>query len=384
MPRPSLEQRWREIISGERSDTTARHIRRVLGCAAVVFSQAVRIRFWMYRHGFLRRSWPGCMVISIGNITVGGTGKTPIVEVFARALTNGGRKVAVVSRGYKSHSPSWKWRRKHRRAMKTPTRIVSDGKTVLLNARIAGDEPYMLAKNLPGVVVVTDPDRIRGGRYAIREFGIDTIILDDGMQHVRMQRQIEVVLLDATCPFGYEHLLPRGLLREPLTGLKRASHIIITKSKGIELEPIIARLREYNTRAEIITCYYEPVELVNIHSGAGSPVSELQGQNIFVMAGIAQPDGFIRQLKELGAIVQRVYRYADHHRFRREEIRHVYKRARNWHADAIVITEKDAVRFSHRAGAEELPCPVYYLKVAVKITAGEEEFTDSILRICYP
>jgi tetraacyldisaccharide 4'-kinase len=323
------------------------------------------------------------MVISIGNITVGGTGKTPVVEVFARALTKGGRKVAIVSRGYKSHSPSWRWRWRNRK-MRTTTRVVSEGNTPLLGARIAGDEPYMLAKNLENVVVIADPDRIRGGRYAIREFGIDTIILDDGMQHVRMQRQIEVVLIDATCPFGYEHLLPRGLLREPLKGLARASHIFITKSKGIDLAPIIERIREYNSGAEIISCYYEPVELVDIHSGEKHPIAEIHGQNVFVMTGIAQPDGFIQQLKDLDAIVQRVYRYADHHRFRRDEIEHVYKRARNWHADAIIITEKDAVRFSRRAGTGVRPCPVYYLKVAVKITEGEEEFTDTILRICYP
>lgn len=383
MPRPALEQRWKEIVSGQRDDRTARILRRTFAIAAQVFKQAVRTRFWLYRHGFLRRSWPGCMVISIGNITVGGTGKTPIVEVFARALTKGGRKVAIVSRGYKSHSPSWRWRWRNRK-VRTTTKVVDDGSAVLLGARIAGDEPYMLAKNLENVVVITDPDRIRGGRYAIREFGIDTIILDDGMQHVRMQRQIEVVLIDATCPFGYDYLLPRGLLREPLKGLARASHIFITKSKGINLIPIIEQIREYNTTAEIISCYYEPVELVNVHSGEKHPVAEIQDQNVFVMTGIAQPEGFIQQLKDLGAIVQRVYCYADHHRFRRDEIEHVYKRARNWHTDAIVITEKDAVRFSRRAGTGVRPCPVYYLKVAVKIMEGEEEFTDTILRICYP
>ena len=383
MPKKSLEQRWRNIISGKRTDRFGRGARHTLAFAASLFKQIVRIRFWLYRHGFLRRSWPGCMVISVGNITVGGTGKTPIVEVFARALNKGGRKVAIVSRGYKSHSPSWRWRWRNRK-VSTATRVVSDGESVLLNARLAGDEPYMLAKNLDNVIVITDPDRIRGGRFAIKEYGIDTIILDDGMQHVRMQRQINVVLIDATCPFGFEHLLPRGLLREPLKGLARATHIFLTKSKDINLIPIIERIREYNTTAEIISCYYEPVELVNVHTGEKHPISEIKDQNIFVMTGIAQPAGFVKQLKELEAIVQRVYQYADHHRFHREEIEHVYKRARNWHADAIVITEKDAVRFSHRAGSDVLPCPVYYLKVAVKITEGEEEFTDTILRICYP
>jgi tetraacyldisaccharide 4'-kinase len=358
-------------------------IRRVLGAASLVFGLIVRLRFWLYEKSLLRRAWPGCLVISIGNITVGGTGKTPVVETFARALAAGGRKVAVISRGYKSRSPSWRWRWRNR-TFATGTKVVHDGKQLLLGAREAGDEPYMLARNLGNVIVITDPDRVRGSRFAIREFGVDTILLDDGMQHIRLQRQIEVVLIDAACPFGYGYLLPRGLLREPVTGLKRASHIFLTKTEGRDLAPTIERIKAINPAAEIIACFYEPVGLVNVHTGEQRPLSDLEGQNVFIMTGIAQPEGFVELVKRLGAIVQRVYTYPDHHRFRVEEIEHVYKRAANWHTDAILVTEKDAVRFSKKAGAKVRPCPVWYLKVAVKIQSGNEEFTDCILRICYP
>jgi tetraacyldisaccharide 4'-kinase len=331
----------------------------------------------------LRRFWPGCMVISVGNITVGGTGKTPIVETFARALTNGGRKVAIISRGYKARAPSLRRRLRTGRLLMS-TKVVHDGRTLLLRAREAGDEPYMLARNLDGVVVIVDHDRVRGSRHAINTFGVDTIILDDGMQHLRLQRQMEVVLIDATCPFGHDRLLPRGLLRESLSGLRRATHVFITKARDIDLQPIIARIRVYNANAEIIACHYEPHHLVNLHSGEQQPLHEIKDQNVFVVSGIAQPEGFIALVKELGANVQRIYSFPDHYRYRRADIERIYRRAQTWHADAIVMTEKDAVRFSRRVRATALPCPVYYLKVGIAITSGEEDFLHCIGRICYP
>ena len=379
----SFEERWRAIISGRRTDRAARIMRGAMSVAAELFGIIVRLRFSLYKRGVFRRSWPGCLVISVGNITVGGTGKTPVVETFARALQKGGRKVAIVSRGYKARSPSWRWRWRNRKFI-VDTKIVHDGTRLLLGAREAGDEPYMLARNLENVAVVVDPDRVRGSRFAINELGADTIILDDGMQHLRLQRQVEVVLIDATCPFGFERLLPRGLLREPLSGLRRASHIFITKSEHIDIAPIVERVRSYNKTAEIIACYYDPVALVNLHSDVRGPIGDVRDQNVMVVTGIAQPDGFVKLLKELGAIVQRVYAFADHHRFRRAEIEHLYRRAQDLHVDAIVMTEKDSVRFPKRVGAQTKPCPVYYLKVAIKIKSGEEDFTHCITRICYP
>ncbi|MCX7847003.1 MAG: tetraacyldisaccharide 4'-kinase, partial [bacterium] len=369
--------------SGGRNDRLARVARVVLAGGAAVYGVVTRLRASLYKRGILRRSWPGCLVISVGNITVGGTGKTPVVETFARALARGGRKVAIISRGYKARSPSWRWRWRNWQWGRGP-KVVHDGRRLLLGAREAGDEPYMLARNLENVVVIIDPDRVRGSRFAIREFGVDTIILDDGMQHLRLQRQLEIVLIDATCPFGYEHLLPRGLLRESLRGLRRATHIFITKARDIDVGPIIARVRTYNATAEIIACYYEPVTLVNVHTGEAVPLEELQQRNVFVVTGIAEPGGFVSLVKELGATVVQVMTFPDHHRFRRTEIEEIYGSAGQLSADAIVITEKDSVRFPRRAGSTRRPCPVYYVKVAIKIKSGEEDFLDCIARICYP
>lgn len=383
MPQRGFENFWKAVVAGARNDRAARATRGALRAAAALYGVVVRLRASLYKRGILRRYWPGCLVISVGNITVGGTGKTPVVETFARALTKGGRKVAIVSRGYKARSPNWRWRWRNR-TLGTGTKVVHDGQQLLLGAREAGDEPYMLARNLDEVVVIVDSDRVRGSRYAINEFGVDTIILDDGMQHLRLQRQIEVVLIDATCPFGFEHLLPRGLLRESLSGLRRATHIFVTKAKRIDIAPIVARIRQYNQTAEIIACFYQPLTLVNVHSGEEMPLTELRAQNVFVLSGIAQPEGFVELVKELGAYVQRAYTFPDHHRFRREEIERIYRRALSWHADAIVMTEKDAARFPKRVRMDNTMCPVYFVKVGIVIKSGAEDFQHCIARICYP
>ena len=177
-----------------------------------IYGGVVWLRMWFFRIGVLRR-WPlGCQVISVGNVTAGGTGKTPVVEIFARELTRQGRKVAILSRGY---------RRKEKPFLQRlfsdtiePPLVVSDGRRVLLDSETGGDEPYMLASNLPGVVVLVDRNRVKSGRYAVRKFGCDTLVLDDGFQYQRLKHSHDIVLVDKTNPFGNGHLLPRGVLRE--------------------------------------------------------------------------------------------------------------------------------------------------------------------------
>jgi len=380
----SREQKWKRLISG--GDTSWRKyiILPVLILLGKVYGVIIGIRNWLYRKGYKKRYWPGCHVISVGNITVGGTGKTPVVAMLSRALTKGGRKVAIVSRGYKSHSPSLRFRLKHKE-FSNKTKVVCDGKELLLSPKIAGDEPYMLAQELKNVIVVTDPDRVRGARYAMREFGVDTIILDDGMQHMRLRRQNDIVLIDANCPFGYGRILPAGLLREPLEGLKRADHIFITKAENLTEEKyreLVDDIRLYNQEAEILTCQYEPEKLVSVHTEKESPVSLLKDLPIMVVTGIAQPDGFVTILEKQGANVVCKRFFPDHHRFRRYEIEEIYETAKQFEVKAILITEKDAVRFSKRAGIELDPPPVYYLKVALKISEGREHFVNAVEEIC--
>ena len=221
----NLEQFAIEVVLDRRKGKRATLLRTFLASMSQIYKGLVSARLRLYRWRIMKERNLGCMVVSIGNLTVGGTGKTPVVEKFARALQDGGRKVAVLSRGYKSVKPPLMKRLKQRLSGKAPEidppRVVHDGDTLLLDSKTAGDEPYMLAGNLNDVVVITDKDRVKGGLHAIKEFGVDTLILDDGLQYLKLRHRLDVVLVDRYQPFGNEHLLPRGTLREPPKNLKR-------------------------------------------------------------------------------------------------------------------------------------------------------------------
>ena len=229
-----LEQFAIEVILEDRKGKRAALLRAFLYALSYLYRGIVQLRLWLYRNRLMKERTLGCMVISIGNLTVGGTGKTPVVEKFAQALQAGGRRVAILSRGYKSKKLPLLKRLWHTLTSRAPykPRIVSDCRSILLDSRMAGDEPYMLAVNLKDVIVLVDKNRVASGLYAIEEMGCDTLLLDDGMQFLRLKHRLEIVLVDRQAPFGNEHLLPRGTLREPPGNLRRASYIFITKCAG--------------------------------------------------------------------------------------------------------------------------------------------------------
>src|SRR5947207_116795 len=207
----NLEQFAIDVILERRPGLRAAVLRALLYTLSFVYQSLVQLLLLLYRHRILRERTLGCLVISIGNLTVGGTGKTPIVEKFARALRTGGRRVAILSRGYKS-VPRAVPRKRFGRKDKSPAppRIVSDGKSLLLDSLTAGDEPYMLANNLKDVIVLVDKDRVKSGLFAIKELKADTLLLDDGLQYLHLKHRLDIVLIDRQAPFGNEHLLPRG------------------------------------------------------------------------------------------------------------------------------------------------------------------------------
>ena len=259
----NLEQFAIDVILGRRHGMRAALLRGLLYALSFVYAWLVQLRLFCYRKRILRERALGCLVISIGNLTVGGTGKTPIVEKFARALQTGGRRVAILSRGYKSVAKPSKrsWLDRVRGVAPDPPRIVSDGQSILLDSLTAGDEPYMLANNLKDVMVLVDKDRVKSGLFAIREMKADTLLLDDGLQYLHLKHRLDIVLVDRQAPFGNEFLLPRGTLREPPRNLRRASYIFITKSSGEPNDELIARIRRYNRTAEIIECAHQPLYL---------------------------------------------------------------------------------------------------------------------------
>ena len=381
-----LEQFAIDVILNRRKGFRASVIRLLLSIMSIIYRFLVSLRLWLYKSRIKREHNLGCLVVSIGNLTVGGTGKTPVVEKFAKALTAGGRRVAILSRGYKSAKPSIKTKIKSKiqgnPISQEPPRVVTDGKEVFLDSETAGDEPYMLATNLEGVAIVVDKDRVKAGLHAIKEFDVDTLLLDDGLQYLRLKHRLDVVLIDKYSPFGNEKLLPRGTLREPPKNLKRASYIFITKCDGSSNEELIKRIRKYNRTAEIIECAHKPKYLENIDSGEKLPLEHLKGKDIGTVSGIAVPESFEDGLKNLGANVELTRRYTDHHRYRKREIQKFIDQCLNRDLDMIVTTEKDYVRFPDVDLNENMP--IFFLRVEIGILSNEETFEDCINRICSP
>ncbi|HSH39412.1 MAG TPA: tetraacyldisaccharide 4'-kinase, partial [Chthoniobacterales bacterium] len=306
-----------------------------------------------------------------------------IVEKFARALHNGGRRVAILSRGYKSVPQTAPKKRFGllKQKITGPPRIVSDGKSLLLDSLTAGDEPYMLANNLKDVIVLVDKDRVKSGLFAIKELGADTLLLDDGLQYLHLKHRLDIVLIDRQAPFGNEYLLPRGTLREPPRNLRRASYIFITKSTGEPNDELIKRIRRYNRTAEIIECAHKPLHLQNVFTGERLPLERLRDTYIGSICGIAAPESFEDGLRKLGARIELTKRYIDHHRYTDAELQNFVNRCIRRDLAMIVTTEKDAVRFPRIAKPE---VPIYFLRVEIEILSGHESWEQCVARICQP
>src|SRR5947209_1397894 len=285
----SVETFTLEVIFEQRRGTSAALMRALLYTLSKVFEVLIKIRRFLYNVRILRDSTLGVQVIAIGNLTVGGTGKTPVVEKFARELRDQGRNVAILSRGYRSKPApihQWFFNKLFFRDDTTPPRVVSDGKSLLLDSELAGDEPYMLASNLKDVVVLVDKDRVKSGRYAIEKFGCDTLLLDDGFQYWKLRgRRQDIVLIDRQQPFGNERLLPRGTLREPPSHLARASTIFITKSNG-DTDALRRRITEFNPTAGLIECIHHPLYLEDVFTGERISLEQIKGQKVASFSGI--------------------------------------------------------------------------------------------------
>jgi tetraacyldisaccharide 4'-kinase len=372
-----------EVILEERPGPRASIARGILYLLSRIFQILIKIRRFLYNVRILRDSTLGVQVIAIGNLTVGGTGKTPVVEKFARELRDQGRNVAILSRGYRSKPrPFHQWlvNKLLFRDDTTPPRVVSDGKSLLLDSDMAGDEPYMLASNLKDVVVLVDKDRVKSGRYAIEKFGCDTLLLDDGFQYWKLKgRRLDIVLIDGQQPFGNERLLPRGTLREPPSHLARASTIFITKSDG-KTEELRRRIGQFNSTAAVIECIHHPLYLEDVFTGQRAGLDILKGRKVASFSGIAQPESFEQSLVQLGAELAFSRRFADHHRFTQQEVLNAINRSKKRQAEAIITTQKDAVRFPK---IDRRDLPIYFMRVEIKILTGADDFQDCVRKICF-
>jgi tetraacyldisaccharide 4'-kinase len=282
----------------------------------------------LYSSGILRAKKLPCKVISIGNITVGGSGKTPMAIFTAEYLANRGLRTAIISRGYGG-------------SFKGGGAIVSDGSSVLLGPKEAGDEPYLMAKKLKDVIVAIGTNRYKVGSDIINRFKTQFIILDDGFQHIRLKREMDILLIDSARGFGNKHLIPRGILREPLDGIGRADVLMMKNNDKKDLC--------LGENIPTISFHYRPTRLESLDGESKMDISVLKGKKVLAMAGIANPEAFIKTLKDTGAKVISTLFYPDHHWYSLhdlEEIKEKIKRMQGG-VELVVTTEKDMVRLRH-------------------------------------
>src|SRR5580704_17887807 len=378
----AIETPFLEVIFEQRRSKKAALARSILFGLSKIYQFGLMIHRFFIQARLVRDSTLGIQVIAIGNLTYGGTGKTPVVEKFARELQRQGRTVAILTRGYRSRPQPLGEVMLNKLLLRedtTPPRVVSDGKNLLLDSDAAGDEPFMLASNLKDVVVLVDKNRVKSGRYAIEHYGCDTLLLDDGFQYWRLAgRRQDVVLVDCQQPFGNEHLFPRGTLREPPSHLARASVIFITKSDGKTAE-LRQRIGRYNPVAGIIECIHAPLYFEDVFTGERKGLEFLQDKRVASLSGIAQPESFEQSLVKLCRELVYSKRFADHHRFTQQEILNAINRSKKRQAEVIITTQKDAVRFPK---LDRRDLPIYFMRVEIKILSGAQDFDDCVRKIC--
>jgi tetraacyldisaccharide 4'-kinase len=297
----------------------------------------------------------------VGNITVGGTGKTPLTITLAKELKNRGIRVAILSRGYKRK--------------KNSEPVVSDGKTIFLSPDESGDEPFLMAQACKDIPVLVGKDRFMNGRIALQRFGVQGLLLDDGYQYLPLQRDLNILLIDSHIGFGDEHLLPRGILREPLSHLRRANLFLLTKLEKPEIsQPLEKKIRKINPSSQVFHSHYEPTSLVG-PQGEQEAFHSLRGKKILALSGIANSNYFSSLLRKCGVEIVREAVFPDHHLYTVKDLSSIEEKGKG--VDCIVTTEKDMVKLK-KMKIDHLPLRA--LRIELKIWE-EKEFYQRIMKI---
>ncbi|MHB8862372.1 MAG: tetraacyldisaccharide 4'-kinase [Pirellulaceae bacterium] len=343
---------FHEVISGRGERWPAAVLRGCLRLAEIPYTWVVEYRNERFDHARTPIHRVPVPVISVGNITTGGTGKTPLVAWLAHWLASRGRKVTLISRGYKkshAHGPN--------------------------------DEARELQLRLPAVPHLQNPDRVAAARTAIQELGCDVIVLDDAFQHRRIHRDLDIVLIDALEPFGYRHLLPRGLLREPLKRLARAQVIGLSRADAVEAAERMAVREEVHQlapRATWMELAHRPQQLVNAR-GETESVTEFTGRCVAAFCGIGNPDAFRRSLERLGYTVGLWQRFPDHHAYGREDLRQLESAlAQHPEVAAVICTCKDLVKLDATHLGQ---IPLWALEIAMEVTSGLAGLESALHRV---
>lgn len=366
-----------QLVHGEKQGLIAALLLGVLRFMSFVYGLGVDVKLGLYRAGILKQHKLACRVISLGNITVGGTGKTPTAQRLAAIIRDMGYQVVILNRGYRAN-----WRGN--------VGLVSDGRRIYMSVNEAGDEAYLLAKNLPGVAVVIGKNRNVTGDYAVDNLKADFIILDDGYQHWQLARDLDIVLIDSINVFGNNFLLPRGTLREPLTHLNRADAILLTRvDQAINDARDIIRetLGRYNDKALVVESVHSPrcfIEIEDWYKGVRPETVALEAirtKRVLAFSALGNPTSFEQSIADVGAEVIEAVRYPDHHDYTMAEMQHVMQRAVDREVFALVTTEKDAVKIPSEFIHSDRPLPVYVLGIEVRFIDGYQELMNLIQEV---
>lgn len=345
------------------------------GCS-YLYEYGVRLKLALYNVGLKKKEKLDCCVISIGNITVGGTGKTPTAQKMADLIKRMGYRVVILNRGYRSH-----WDKE--------IGVVSDGNKIFMTAYEAGDEAYLMAKTLPGIPVVIGKNRAITGKYAVEKLNAEVIIMDDGYQHWHLERDLDVVLVDTLNMFGNGCVLPRGMLREPLENLDRGDLFLLTKT---DQSSILSRMQlrktieKYNAKAPVVESVHHPknfVEIADWYKGITQnrmELSELEGKDVMVFSAIGNPSSFEQTLSSIGLNIKEAVRYPDHHDYGMLEMQYISERASSQNAVAMITTSKDAVKIPTEFIYSAREIPLYILNMDIQVTDGFEEFKECVLK----
>ena len=329
---------------------------------SLIYRFIVRSRHILYQTGLLRSYQLSCPIVSIGNITVGGTGKTPMTIYLAQLLREYGVRPVILSRGYKSKKPGG-------------TTVVSDETAVLLDVREAGDEAFLLAQTLPGIPIVIGPDRVASGRFACEQFKPDILILDDGFQHFRLKRDMDIVLIDLCRGLGNGHLLPRGILREPRNALGRAQIIIFTKQTGEgEGQSLKQLIKAENPHTPTFNTRYQVLALKEFYTDKRIDPQQIKGQRILALSGIGNPLYFSFLLKQAGLTVAEELTLPDHHDYTAKDASELHKHLAR--VDYIVTTAKDSCKMDRKIFRD---LPILILEVVLKME-DEDNFKNILFK----
>lgn len=324
-------------------------------------------RTWLYEHGWLKRHRLPCPVVSVGNLTVGGTGKTPMTMWVAQRLFEQGRKVGILSRGY---------RRKSRQEFL----LVSDGRSILAGHHEAGDEPYLMAHRCPGVVVAVGADRYQLGCWVLQQMPIDCFILDDGFQHLGLHRDVDLLLIDSSDMNGIEKLLPIGKLREPLGEAKRASEIILTRvndESGVfrVVQPIEAAL---GSMINPITTRFTVQGLIGASESTHQTLSEVQGKRVFIFSGVGNPNQFRQTVDALGVHVVDELVFQDHEAYSASKVEEIYRRVERSRPDLVLTTEKDLIKIQAKWS---MPTPLFAVSLELEFIDGRSRLEEALFAL---